>query len=215
MFETLLHLHLDIENPPLTCLDKLNDTEYNGLVRDDYRNCYHVPMMLSNDTGFEWTDTSREFPELVEWTEDVLFPWTGRSRIMIITTPPGETNPPHIDCSPGMFNTLQHKFRYVLQGNVDDLIFMSEQGDITLDQTVDKPFIMSGKWPHYMTNNTDKTKFTFAFGAPWDGDLDDENYVEILNSGYQTHKDMYKSYQGYKLPQEYEEFYQDNYKEAS
>ena len=63
-----------------------------------------------------------------------------------------------------MFKTLQHKFRYVLQGNIDDLVFMSEEGDIQLDETINKPFIMSGKWPHYMKNNTDTTKFTFAFG---------------------------------------------------
>ena len=213
MFDKLLYLPLDIEKAPLTCLDKLNDKKNDLLIRDNYRNCFHVPMMMMMaDGGFVWTDISKEFPDLIEWAEDVIFPWTGRSRIMIITTPSEQENPPHIDCSPEMFNTLQHKFRYVLQGNIDDLIFMSDQGDIHLDETVDKPFIMSGKWPHYMKNNTDNTKFTFAFGAPWDGNLEDATYENVLNTSYDRYSKLYKSFDGLRLPKDYQDYYEDKYK---
>jgi len=211
MFDKLLYLPLDIENPPLTCLNKLNDKEYSLLIRDNYRNCFHVPIMMKTDTGFEWTDISKEFSDLVEWAEDVIFPWTGRSRIMIITTPPKEENPPHIDCSPEMFNTLQHKFRYVLQGNIDDLVFMSSE-DIYLDKTIDKPFIMSGKWPHYMKNNSSNTKFTFAFGAPWDGNLEDDKYKNMLSKSYDCYNEYYKSFDELSLPENYQDYYEEKYK---
>ncbi len=212
MFDKLLYLPLNIENPPLTCLDKLNDKKYDLLIRDNYRNCFHVPMMMKTDEGFAWTDVSKEFPDLVEWAEDCLFPWSGKSRIMIITTPPMEKNPPHIDCSPEMFKTLQHKFRYVLQGNINDLVFMSKKGDIHLDETIDKPFIMSGKWPHYMKNNTDTTKFTFAFGAPWDGDLGDFMYKNVLNKSYDLYSKFYKSFDSLQLPKNYQDYYEEKYK---
>lgn len=212
MFDKLLYLPLDIEKAPLTCLDKLNDKKNDLLIRDNYRNCFHVPMMMMADGGFVWTDISKEFPDLIEWAEDVIFPWTGRSRIMIITTPSAQENPPHIDCSPEMFNTLQHKFRYVLQGNIDDLIFMSDQGDIHLDETIDKPFIMSGKWPHYMKNNTNNTKFTFAFGAPWDGNLEDATYKNVLNRSYDRYSNLYKSFDGLRLPTDYQDYYEEKYK---
>ena len=150
-------------------------------------------------------ELAKEFSDLVEWAEDVIFPWTGRSRIMIITTPPNEENPPHIDCSPEMFNTLQHKFRYVLQGNIDDLVFMSTE-DIYLDKTVDKPFIMSGKWPHYMKNNSGTTKFTFAFGAPWDGDLEDDKYKNMLSKSHDSYSEYYKSFDGLSLPKNYQDY---------
>jgi hypothetical protein len=211
MFDKLLYLPLDIENPPLTSLDRLNDKKYDSLIRDTYRNCFHVPMMMMTDIGFIWTETSKEFPELVEWAEDCIFPWSGKSRIMIITTPAGESNPPHIDCSPQMSRTLQHKFRYVLQGNVDDLIFMTDQGDVRLEN-VDKPFIMSGKWPHYMKNTADVTKFTFAFGAPWDGNLNDYRYTSLLDRSYEKYENFYNSTNGYDLPKEYEDYYEEKYK---
>lgn len=67
MFDKLLYLPLDIENPPLTSLDKLNNKKYDSLIRDTYRNCFHVPMMTMTDIGFKWTEASKEFPELVEW----------------------------------------------------------------------------------------------------------------------------------------------------
>lgn len=219
MFDKLLYLPLDIENPPLTCLDKLNglpsyigSEEYSSLIRDNYRNCFHVPMMTKTDIGFEWTDTSKEFSDLVEWAEDVIFPWTGRSRIMIITTPSDDENPPHIDCSPKMFKTLQHKFRYVLQGNIDDLVFMSKEDDIYLDKTIDKPFIMSGKWPHYMKNNSSNTKFTFAFGAPWDGNLEDDKYKNMLSKSYDRYSEYYKSFDELSLPENYQDYYEEKYK---
>ncbi len=119
MFEKLLYLPLDMEPPPLDCLDKLNDVDFLDIIRDDFRNCWHVPLMFSStdlnakkedikylDEPYKWTKFIDKFSTLKEWCEDVLFPFTGKSRIMIITTLPGETNPPHIDCSREKFNTM-------------------------------------------------------------------------------------------------------------
>lgn len=220
MFEKLLYLPLDMEPPPLDCLDKLNDVNFLDIIRDDFRNCWHVPLMFSStdlnakkedikylDEPYKWTKFIDEFSTLKEWCEDVLFPFTGKSRIMIITTLPGETNPPHIDCSREKFNTLQHKFRYVLQGNVNDLVFMTDKKDIHIDENVDKPFIMSGKWPHYMKNTTDNIKFTLALGAPWDGDLQNENYIGMLNNSYKKYKKHYVNFENVNLPENYTDYY--------
>lgn len=213
MFEKLLYLPLDIENPPLDCLDKLNDIDYRNIIRDDFRNCWHVPLMHSADkTDYQWTPYANDFPSLKEWAEDVVFPYTGKSRIMIITTKPGQANPPHIDCSPEMFSTLQHKFRYVLQGNVDDLVFMSDQGDISLKEEIDKPFIMSGRWPHYMLNTHTNTKFTFAFGAPWDSNLNNPKYYSLLLGSKIMYNDYYIDYEDINLPLDYERYYEQKYK---
>ena len=148
----LLYLPLDIENPPMDYLDYLNSLDINEIYADEYRNCSHVPIMynLNKADEFIWMPWAHEMPKLKQWCEDVLFKITKmKSRIMIITTPNGEKNPPHIDCSPEMFSTPQHKFRYVFQGNVDDLVFIGQ--DKTAKPTpIDKPFIMSGKWPHEM-----------------------------------------------------------------
>ena len=218
----LLYLPLDMENPPLDCLEKLNDVDFLKIIRDDFRNCWQVPLMF-HDTDhvkakksdldlykepYAWTEIASEFPTLTQWCEDVLFPVTKKSRIMIITTLPGEANPPHIDCSPKKFNTLQHKFRCVLQGHVDDLVFMSDKDDVYLEADIDKPFIMSGRWPHYMLNTHTDTKFTLAFGAPWDSNLEDKNYMNLLDRSYKKYNEHYVGFEGINLPKNYEQYYE-------
>ena len=42
-----------------------------------------------------------------------------------------------------------------------------------------------------MKNTSDDTKFTLALGAPWDGDLDNKNYVNLLENSYKKYKNYY------------------------
>jgi len=212
MFEDLLYLPLDMEAAPRDCLSKLNDVNFQNIIRDEYRNCWHVPLMGRVDDTYMWSPIAKEFPSLVQWAEDVVIPILGKSRMVIITTPSGTVNPPHIDCSPKMFPKLQHKFRFVLQGNVDDLVFMSSSGDIYLEETLDKPFVMSGKWPHYMINTHTDTKFTFAFGAPWDGNLSNKAYKDLLISSNMLYNDYYVNHNDVNLPLDYERYYEEKYR---
>jgi len=212
MFEDLLYLPLDMEAAPRDCLSKLNDVNFQNIIRDEYRNCWHVPLMGRADDTYMWSPIAKEFPSLVQWAEDVVIPILGKSRMVIITTPSGTVNPPHIDCSPKMFPKLQHKFRFVLQGNVDDLVFMSSSGDIYLEETLDKPFVMSGKWPHYMINTHTDTKFTFAFGAPWDGNLSNKAYKDLLISSNMLYNDYYVNHTDVNLPLDYERYYEEKYR---
>lgn len=211
--ENLLYCPLDMETPPTDFLDHLNNLKLEKLYTDNYRNCYHVPIMYDTiPNKFSWMPFAFPYKSLREWLEDVLFPITGKSRVMIITTPPGVENPPHIDCSKDKFqNTLQHKFRYVLQGNIDDLVFMSKSGDVRCNQGPDTPFVMSGSWPHYMQNRSDTTKFTLALGAPWDGDLRNESYVNLVSNSYKKYKSYYQSFENLQLPENWEDLFEEKY----
>jgi hypothetical protein len=208
----LLYLPLEIDNPPTDFLDHLNNLKLEKLYDDEYRQCYHVPIMYDFKPGnFAWTPYALPYPTLREWAEDVLIPTFGKSRIMIITTPAGATNPPHIDCSREKFDTtLQHKFRYVLQGNIDDLYFMTDSADVQTPQGPDKPFIMSGRWPHYMTNTSGDTKFTLALGAPWDGNAEDESYVNLLEKSYAKNQNYYLE-ADFALPKNYDTLFEETY----
>jgi hypothetical protein len=210
--EKLLYLPIEIEKPPTDFLDHLNNLKLEKLYDDEYRQCYHVPIMYDFKPGnFTWTPYALPYPSLREWAEDVLLPAFGKSRIMIITTPAGITNPPHIDCDRKKFHTtLQHKFRYVLQGNIDDLYFMSNKGDVRAPHGPDKPFIMSGKWPHYMTNTSSDTKFTLALGAPWDGSIDDKAYVDLLTNSHMVNKKYYLE-ADFDLPNDYDNLFEESY----
>jgi len=209
--EKLLYLPLAIENPPMDALDHLNNIDFSKLYQDEYRSCYHVPLMYDFVPGkFVWTPYMFPYKSLREWFEDVLFPLLGRSRIVIITTPEGGINPPHIDCDRAAFDTsLQHKFRYVMQGNIDDLYFMTDCKDVQMPGEVDKPFIMSGKWPHYMKNSYAGTKFTLAYGAPWDGDSNNTVYTDLLHRSYKKYKNYYLQAEN-GLPEKWENLFEEN-----
>ena len=146
---------------------------------DDYRYTRMFPLMTKNggvsmqgssnaqDGEFYWTPFAPKI--IVDWFEEQVFPWIGmKARVMALITQPGVANYEHIDCSPHELNTLQHKFRIVLQGRTDTLYWMTDKGKVFAPNT-DKAFIMDGGWPHGMINTTDEIKVTLALGAPWNG----------------------------------------------
>lgn len=205
-FSKLEFLPLDLPNPP-DVIEKLDNIPVTDMLADKYRNCYHIPLMSANGN---WLPLSDRVLEIVEWCEKYLFTWAKRSRLMVITTQPGAINPPHIDCSPNKFHTWQHKFRYVLRGRVDSLNFIHDEDVVTAPQ-IDKPFIMSGKWPHAMNNKYPKCKYTLALGAPWEPDEDDEDYIDILHRSYKIYKDYYLSFENKTLPKDYKSLYEAKY----
>lgn len=203
----LLFLPLDIPEPP-DITKELDKISYNDMTKDNYRNCYHIPIMRwRNGTG-KWIFN---FPQLKSYLEQFIFPWTNQSRVVIITTKPKFKNHPHIDCSPDKFNTLQHKFRFVLQGNTNDLTFLTSDGFISAP-SISKPFIMDGSWPHEMTNTTNKRKYTLALGSPWEPKKSDKNYMSLLDRSYIKYKKYYISSKDLNLPKNYEKLYEDIYK---
>lgn len=153
---------------------------------DKYRHTRMFPLMTknggysekgvkNNQTGdFIWTPFAPKV--IVDWFEDYVFPWIGcKARVMTLVTQPGVSNYEHIDCNSNELNTLQHKFRMVLQGKTDTLYWLTDKGRVYAPD-VDKPFIIDGGWPHGMINSTDEVKLTIALGAPWNGK---EHYDDI------------------------------------
>ena len=156
---------------------------------DPYRKITMIPLMTKSgnpglasasnrfNTGeFEWVNITPQI--IVDWFEQVVFPWTGcRARIMALLTLPGDQNNEHIDCDPPDLNTMQHKFRIVLQGKTSTLYFITKQGNIR-PPDIDGAFVMDGGWPHGMDNTTDELKITLAMGAPWCGN---DNYTDLFS----------------------------------
>ena len=205
-FSKLQFLPIDMPNPP-DVEDVLDTISFEEMNTDEYRNCFHIPLM---DGEGEWLPVASKVPELVDWAEKHLFTWAGRGRIMIITTLPGKHNPPHIDCSPERFETWQHKFRVVLRGNVDDLSFISRSGTTSVPN-INKPYMMSGKWPHEMHNTYNGIKYTFALGAPWEPEANDKSYIDMLERSYNKYKDYYMSFDNLELPENVNDLYEKKY----
>tara|TARA_Y100000004_G_scaffold106251_1_gene119218 strand:+ start:459 stop:1100 length:642 start_codon:yes stop_codon:yes gene_type:complete len=202
-----LFLPLDIPNPP-DITDELDKISHEEMTKDLYRNCHHIPIMRWREGKGTWIF---DIPPLTKYLIEHVFPWSRESRVVIITTEPFEKNPPHIDCSPEMFNTIQHKFRFVFQGKTDDLAFLTQDGNLHAPN-INKPFIMDGSWPHEMKNTTDKRKYTLALGHPWEPRETDLKYSNLLHKSYKKYKNDTLLSQNRKIVDNYESLYEDVYK---
>lgn len=155
-----------------------------------YRGMYMTPLMSKTEDEFVWTDFT---PKCIsDWFDDYVFPFIGmRSRIMVLHTPPGAYNLEHIDCERHELNTLQHKFRVVLQGQTDSLYFITKQGHVNPPK-IDKPYIMDGGWPHGMHNYDNKEKLTLALGYPFVGRHNYNDRVKLLlnRNDYEMPEDL-------------------------
>ena len=210
-FKKLVYMPVDIPNPP-NVSNFFDTIDYKEMLVDTYRTCYHIPIMDANGVLSEF---AKECTELVDWLDNYVFSWSRPARMRVITTPPGDKNAPHIDCSPKKFGTLQHKFRYVFRGNISSLVFINNEEKVKIPP-VDKCYIMDGSWPHEMVNDTDDRKYTLTLGAPWEPQLTEPKYIDILNKSYDIYKNHYIGSDNWKLPDNwktlFETVYQDQMK---
>lgn len=164
---------------------------------DDYRHTKMIPLMskggmlASNSIPGEFSWNGHTPKIISDWFDNVVFPWMGmKSRVMALITQPNMANYEHIDCEPFELNTLQHKFRIVLQGKTDTLYFITKDGNIEAPN-INGPFIMDGGWVHGMNNNTDGIKVTLAVGAPWIGNAKYDNIKVLMDrTNYQMPDDL-------------------------
>jgi len=206
IIENLMFLPVDVEPAPSYVAEQINSVRFDNLLYCDYRNTHRVPFMSGSDK--EWWPIANEFPDIKKWLEEAVFPFTGRTRTIFLVTPPNHFLPPHIDTNNECFYTkLEHKFRYVLDGNVDDLEFLTDNGTIK-PKSIDKPFVMSGKWPHQMRNTHTRNKITLTIGSPWDPTPKDKDYVKHITKAYEKYEDYYLSKEGVNLPEDYEKYFQ-------
>jgi hypothetical protein len=75
------------------------------------------------------------------------------------------------------------------------------------NNNTDKPYVISGKWPHDMINTHNKTKYTLCLGAPWEASLDDKKYIEMLQRSYVKHGDKMMSFDDWDLPDNWRELF--------
>jgi len=209
-FSKLIFLPLDMLPPPdiSKALDEINGEgiDEQNMVTDNYRVSPSIILMTKKG---EWLPGMKDkIPEFVDWAENELFSWADPSQMVVITTPAGDSMAPHIDCSPKMFtNTWQHKFRCVIRGNTDTLRYIKKDGYEFVPDCGNKPYVIKGSWPHDMHNDFPLTKYTLCLGAPWEPDIENVRYMEMLDQSYKVNKDQYLSYDDWELPTDFRELF--------
>ena len=103
-------------------------------------------------------------------------------RVTILRTPVGYGLNVHLDSTEDEIGTLQHKFRIVLNGNVDKLYFIDKQLNEVYIPDNYHTYILDGSHPHALKPGTEE-KVTLCIGAPWTG-KSNEKYNDLLENAF-------------------------------
>lgn len=222
----LLYLPLDLPIPPrrfLNCLlavidsfgnysDEMSrEVNVNDLYFDEYRNSGIIHLTDRNGAITPIVARLQEDNEMSVWF-DAMWEIFNPTRSAITCTYPGSVVPPHIDCSPSMFHTLQHKIRYMVR--CDQQLDFLVSGNRTVSPALpwdDALFVFSGKWPHSMANTTNSSICILTMGAPWEASLNDSSYVELLQMSYDKYYSSYMSMADLQLPEKYFQYFEAKY----
>lgn len=223
----LLYLPLDLPAPPRRFLNRLLNVidssknyydemsrviDVNDIYFDEYRNSGIIHLTDRAGAITPIVAQLQEDNEMSIWYE-TMWKIFKPTRSAITCTYPGETVPLHIDCSPSVFHTLQHKIRYMVR--CDQRLDFLVSGGRTVSPALpwdDTLFVFSGKWPHSMVNTTNSTICIMTMGAPWEASLSDPLYAELLQMSYSKYHESYMSAADLQLPEKFYQYFEAKYR---
>ncbi len=101
-------------------------------------------------------------------------------RVTILRTKANAGLSVHLDSTLEEVGTLQHKFRFVLNGNIDKLYFIDKNRNKVFVPDCYDTYIMDGSHAHSLDPGTEE-KITLCIGAPWKG-KSNVNYDKVLEN---------------------------------
>jgi hypothetical protein len=159
---------------------------------DDFRGCYMLPIFngggIRNNTSsgsLDFTVAAKLSPTVTDVLKNKIFPFMNpRGRVTVLRTLPGNKLNVHLDSTVEEIGTLQHKFRVVLNGEIDKLYFIDKfENKVYMPRCYDT-YILDGSHPHAL-DPSEEEKITLCVGAPWNGQPT-EKYETLLNNSIYT-----------------------------
>jgi len=139
-----------------------------------------VPGIDTKEGKFEYTLAGKECPTIQKVCEEKIFPFMNPAgRVTILRTEPGCGLNIHLDSTLKEVRTRQHKFRLVLNGNIEKLFFMDSKGNRVYVPKHYDCYSMDGSHPHSIDPGKEE-KITLCVGAPWHGE-DNEIYQHLID----------------------------------
>lgn len=135
----------------------------------------------SNKGEFKYTDVEPFITETKKILENKIFPWMNPvGRVNVLRTQIGHSLNVHVDTTRSEIGTLQHKYRLVLNGNIDKLYFLDKnQNKVYVPQHYDS-YVLDGSHPHSLDPGNEE-KITLCIGSPWKGQPT-EQYLNFLQN---------------------------------
>ena len=123
----------------------------------------------SNFDIFDFTEPAQSWLHTQKILKEKILPWLlPEGRVTILKTPAGHGLNVHLDSTEDEIGSLQHKFRIVLNGNIDKLYFIDAHNNkVNLPDNYNT-YVLDGSHPHALDPGTQE-KITLCIGAPWKG----------------------------------------------
>lgn len=156
---------------------------------NEFRNClmlsFYNPngdlgkVPLGKQGNFRFTEAAHLCPVTTSFINTEIVPWMDPpGRVTILRTLPNILMHTHIDCSLKESGTIQHKWRFVLKGDINKLHFL----DKNLNKVYvsdNRCYVLNGGHPHSL-DQSNVEKLTICIGSPWHGTDLSPAYVSKL-----------------------------------
>lgn len=149
-----------------------------------YQDCWMLPLWTSGGgikeielfeklKPYTWTKAAESMPATRAMIENVIFPWArGFYRVVALVTPPGHPIKLHADCTIADLDSLNHKLRYSITGDISSLWFLDRDLKKVYVSDVSRSYVLDGSHPHGVDARSGSFKITICVGSPWSGDLE-------------------------------------------
>lgn len=164
---------------------------------NEFRGCYMLPVYNAGGQlggqakgkntkygEYDYTEPAKNWYRTQQILNTKVFPWMDPvGRVTILRTPVGFGLNVHLDSTEDEIGTSQHKFRIVLNGNVDKLYFIDKHKNEVYIPDNYYTYVLDGSHPHALKPGTEE-KVTLCIGAPWNGELTPDYNKLLENSLY-------------------------------
>ena len=175
----------------LLMLEEVKALDNNDHFYNEFRGCRMIPIFNksgelgktqngTNSRTFKYTTAGQKCPTIRHICETKLFPWMDPpGRVTILRTSPGTGLNVHIDCREDEIGSLQHKYRLVLNGSIDQLYFIDSNGNKVYVPNYYNSYVIDGSHAHSIDAGKEE-KITLCIGAPWKGSSNNA-YKNLIN----------------------------------
>lgn len=191
---TFCAIDLDISEKEISAMynevKMINESHW---YHDKFRGCYILPLYNGGGTtgapkegvirskgNMIFTEAGKKCPTIEEIVLNRVFPFMDiNGRMSVLKTKPGDHMNVHMDSNEQSVGTRQHKFRIVLNGEINKLYFLDKSLNKVYVPDHYNTYILDGTHPHSI--ETGEEKITICIGTPWRGH-DNPIYENLVNS---------------------------------
>lgn len=165
-------------------LDEVYDCDKSFWYDDSFRGCSILPLyngdgtvgapkdgVLRSEGDFKFTEAGEQCPIIKSFILNKIFPFMDPAgRVSVLKTSAGNKMNVHMDSSKRCIGTIQHKFRVVLNGEIDKLYFLDTSLNKVYVPSHYDSYVIDGTHPHAIDDGQEE-KITICVGLPWKGKL--------------------------------------------